>query len=101
MLDIKKLDMVCLLLSCNVAFNIAKETITASLMEALANMYEKSSSMNKIHLMSCLFNLRMIEYASTVERLNYVKRYDNAFIILLLYVDDMLIASSWHADYLE
>lgn len=40
-LDRKVLGVVCLSLSRNVALNIAKEKSTASLIEALANMYEK------------------------------------------------------------
>lgn len=42
----------------------------ASLMEALANMYEKLSAMNMIHLMHHKFNMRMVEGASMTEQLN-------------------------------
>lgn len=39
-------------------------------METLANMYEESPVMNKIHLIHRLFNLRMAEGAFVVEQLN-------------------------------
>ncbi|KHN18051.1 hypothetical protein glysoja_037850, partial [Glycine soja] len=47
-LDRQVLGVIQLTLSCNVAFNIAKETITAGLMEALSSMYEMPSASNKV-----------------------------------------------------
>lgn len=59
MLDRKILGVVRLSLSHNIAFNIAKETPTASLMEALVNMYGKPYAMNKVYVMYHIFKLRM------------------------------------------
>ena len=70
LLDRQALGVIRLTLSRNVAFNIVKETTTASLMAALTNMYEKPSASNKVHLMRRLFNLRMTEGASTAQHLN-------------------------------
>ncbi|KAL5544676.1 hypothetical protein UlMin_008460 [Ulmus minor] len=64
LLDRQALGVVRLTLSRNVAFNIANEKTTASLMAALSNMYEKPSASNKVHLMRRLFNLKMEEGAS-------------------------------------
>ncbi|KAE8692217.1 Receptor-like serine/threonine-protein kinase SD1-8 [Hibiscus syriacus] len=64
------LGVIRLTLSRNVAFNIAKEKITAGLMTALSSMYEKPSASNKVHLMRRLFNLRMTEGASVAQHLN-------------------------------
>lgn len=59
LLDRKALGFIQLMLSRNVAFNIAKEKTTTDLMKALSSMHEKSSASNKVHLMRRLFNLRM------------------------------------------
>ena len=59
LLNRQALGMIRLTLACNVAFNIAKEKTTASLMKALSNMYEKPSASNKVYLMHRLFNLRI------------------------------------------
>ncbi|KAL6541995.1 hypothetical protein OROGR_011481 [Orobanche gracilis] len=69
-LDRKALGVIQLMLSRNVAFNIAKEKTTADIMKALESMYEKPSATNKVHLMRRLFNLRMAEGASTAQHLN-------------------------------
>jgi len=58
-LEIQALEVIWLMLSHNVAFNITKEKTTTSLMETLSNMYKKSSTSNKVHLMKWLFNLQM------------------------------------------
>ena len=54
----------------NVAFSIAKETTTASLMKTLSNMYEKPLASNKVHLMRRLFSLRMSEGGMVAQHLN-------------------------------
>ncbi|MCI04652.1 retrovirus-related pol polyprotein from transposon TNT 1-94, partial [Trifolium medium] len=51
------LGVIRLSLSRNIAFNIAKEKTTASLMAALTSMYEKPSASNKVHLMRQLILL--------------------------------------------
>ena len=68
--DRKALGMIRLTLSRNVTFNIIKEKTTSDLMKALSNMYEKSSAMNKVHLMRRLFNLQMSEGGSVVDHIN-------------------------------
>ena len=70
LLDRQALGIIRLTLSRNVTFNIAKEKATSSLMDALANMYEKLSASNKVYLMRRLFNLKMSEGASVAEHLN-------------------------------
>ncbi|KAK2378762.1 putative mitochondrial protein [Trifolium repens] len=70
LLDRQALGVIRLSLSRNVAFNIAKEKTTASLMAALTSMYEKPSASNKVHLMRRLFTLRMAEGASAAQHLN-------------------------------
>ena len=62
--------MVHLTLARNVAFNIVKEKTTADSMKVLSNMYEKLSASNKVHLMCCLFNLKMAEGASVRDHIN-------------------------------
>jgi len=70
LLDRQALEVIHLMLSCNVAFNIVKEITTSGLIEALSRMYEKPSTSNKVHLIRWLFNLRMIENASATQYLN-------------------------------
>ena len=59
--DRQTLGLIRLTLSRNVAFNIVKENTTFELLNALSNMYEKPSAMNKEYLMHRLFNLQMCE----------------------------------------
>ena len=40
------------------------------LMETLVKLYEKPSALDKIFLMKCLFNMKMIEGVSVVDHLN-------------------------------
>ncbi|KAG8644581.1 hypothetical protein MANES_11G144550v8, partial [Manihot esculenta] len=49
--DRKTLGLIRLTLTRNIAFNIVKETTTAGLLVALANMYEKSLAINKLDSM--------------------------------------------------
>jgi len=58
------------MLSCNVAFNIVKETTTTNLMATLSRMYEKPLASNKVHLITRLFNFQMREGASATQHLN-------------------------------
>ena len=53
-----------------VAFDISKETSTKDLIMALAKVYEKPSASNKVFLMKCLFNMKILEGGSIVDHLN-------------------------------
>ncbi|KHM99420.1 Retrovirus-related Pol polyprotein from transposon TNT 1-94, partial [Glycine soja] len=61
LLDRQALGVIKLTLANNVAFNIVNEKTTAGLMKALSDMYEKSSTANKVYLMHQLFSLKMGE----------------------------------------
>ena len=52
------------------AFNILKEKTTKGLMDALAKLYEKPLTSNKVFLMKRLFNMKMSEGGSVVDPLN-------------------------------
>ena len=52
------------------AFNIAKAKTTEDLMKTLATLYEKPSASNKVFLMKCLFNMKMVEGGSITDHLN-------------------------------
>ena len=69
-LDRKALGTVRLCLAASVAFNISKETTTEGLMQTLAKLYEKPSASNKVFLMKCLFNMKMLEGGYVVDHLN-------------------------------
>ena len=58
-LDRKALGTIWLSLAASVAFNISKEKTTKGLMDALAKLYEKPSTLNKVFLMKRLFNMKM------------------------------------------
>jgi hypothetical protein len=58
-LDRKALGTIRLSLAASVAFNISKEKTTKELMDALAKLYEKPSTSNKVFLMKRLFNMNM------------------------------------------
>lgn len=57
LLDRQVLGVIQLMLSCNIAFNIAKKNTTTVLMVTLSDMYKKPFASNKVHLMRQLFNL--------------------------------------------
>jgi hypothetical protein len=58
-LDRKALGTIWLSLAASVAFNISKEKTMKDLMDALAKLYEKPSTSNKVFLMKRLFNMKM------------------------------------------
>jgi hypothetical protein len=51
--------MIRLSMATSVAFNILKEKTTNEMMDALAKLYEKPSTSNKVFLMKRLFNMKM------------------------------------------
>jgi hypothetical protein len=54
----------------SVTFNITKTKKIEALMTTLAKLYEKPSALNKVFLMKCLFNLKMIEGGFVTNHLN-------------------------------
>ena len=70
LLNKQALEVIRLMLSCNVAFNIVKKKTMAGLMTVLFDMYKKSSASNKVHFIRLLFNLPMTEGASVVAHIN-------------------------------
>ncbi|PKI52712.1 hypothetical protein CRG98_026893 [Punica granatum] len=60
-LDRKAMSVIRLSLSRSMAFHTAKEKTTKGILQVLADMYEKPSAVNKVHLMRRLFNLKMSE----------------------------------------
>ena len=52
------------------AINIIKEKTTSDLLKALSNMYEKTSTMNKVYLMQRLFNQQIFEGEFVVDHIN-------------------------------
>lgn len=69
-LDRKALETIWLFFAPFVAFNITKATMTKDSMVALAKLYEKPSTSNKVFLMKHLFNLKIIEGGSMKDHLN-------------------------------
>jgi hypothetical protein len=69
-LDRKALGTIELSLAASMTFNILKEKTTKKLMDALANLYEKSLVSNKVFLMMILFNMKMSEGGSVANHLN-------------------------------
>jgi len=73
-LDQKAMFVIRLSLTKNVAFNILKEKTTKCIMEALSNMYEKSSVANKVLLIRELVKTRMKEDSSVIEHTNKMNK---------------------------
>ncbi|PKI35496.1 hypothetical protein CRG98_044119 [Punica granatum] len=69
-LDRKAMSVIRLSLSRNVAFHTAKEKTAKGILQVLADMYEKPSAANKVHLMQGLFNLKMSKSTVVAEHLN-------------------------------
>ena len=70
LLDRKALGSIQLCLSPLVTFNITKAKTTKYLMKTLATLYEKPSASNKVFLMKCLFNMKMVEGGYVADHLN-------------------------------
>jgi hypothetical protein len=68
--DRKALGTIRLSLEASVSFNISKEKTTKEMMDALAKLYEKPSTYNKVFLMKRLFNMKMSEGGSVADHLN-------------------------------
>ncbi|VFQ68935.1 unnamed protein product [Cuscuta campestris] len=64
------MSVICLSLTKNVAFNILKEKTAKGIMDALSNMYEKPSAVNKVFLIRELVNTRMKNGTSVTEHIN-------------------------------
>jgi len=58
------------MLAMSIAFNISEEMTTNGLMFALTKPYEKPLFSNKVFLMKCLFNMKMLEGGYVVDDLN-------------------------------
>jgi len=105
LLDRKALAVIRLSLSRSIAHNVVKEKTTVGLMAALSNMYEKSSTNNKMHLMKKLFNLKMSEEASVAQHLNEFNTIMNQLSSVKIDFDDEIRAlivlaslpNSWEA----
>ena len=69
-LNRKDLGTIRLSLAASVAFNILKEKTTKGLMDALAKLYEKPLTSNKVFLMKRLFNMNMSEGGLVADHLN-------------------------------
>ncbi|KAL2231694.1 UNVERIFIED_CONTAM: Retrovirus-related Pol polyprotein from transposon TNT 1-94 [Sesamum indicum] len=66
----KAMSAIILSLSQNVAYHVKGAKSTKEVLQTLANMYEKSSIMNKVILMKKLFRLQMEERKSVADHLN-------------------------------
>ena len=67
-LDRRALGLVRNIISMDVASHVANETTTFGLIKRLSDLYEKPSSSNKIHLLRRLFQLKMAEGVSVIDR---------------------------------
>lgn len=70
LLDRNTLGVVILSLAKNVAYNIVHLKTTHKLIKELSNMYEKPSTVNKVHLIRQLVNMNMKECGSVTNHVN-------------------------------
>jgi hypothetical protein len=87
-LNIKALGMIQLILAVSVAFNISKENTTKESMDAMAKLYEKPSTFNKVFLMKILFNMKMLVGGSIVDHLNEFNTVTNQLSFVKMDFDD-------------
>ena len=78
-LDRNTLEYIQFFLVLFVKFNISKEKMTIELMETLAKLYKKPSTLNKVFLMKHLFNMKMGEVGSIENHLNEFNTVTNQF----------------------
>jgi hypothetical protein len=100
-LDRKALGTIRLSLATSVAFNISKEKTTKGLMDALAKLYEKPSTPNKVFLMKRLFNIKMLEGGSIADHLNDFNTVTNQLISVKVDFDDEVRALLILCSFLE
>jgi hypothetical protein len=86
--DRKALGTIRLSLVALVAFNISKEKTTKALMDALAKLYEKPSTSNKVFLMKRLFNMKMSKGGSVADHLNNFNTVTNQLSSIKVDFDD-------------
>ena len=79
-------------LSKNMTHNVAKVKTIVGMMQALTDMYEKTSTNYKVYLMKKLFNLRMFESGSVVEHLNSFNTVVNQLVSVGIRFDDKIYA---------
>jgi hypothetical protein len=70
------------------AFNISKEKIMKELMDALAKLYEKTSTSNKVFLMEIFFNINMSEGGSVADHSNEFNIVTNQLSYVKVDIDD-------------
>ncbi|CAH9050611.1 unnamed protein product [Cuscuta epithymum] len=70
LLDRKAMSVVRLSLSRNIALHTVKAKTTKEMLQILSDMYEIPSTVNKVHLMSRHFNLKMSEGTGVVDHLS-------------------------------
>jgi hypothetical protein len=87
-LDKKALRMIWLILAASVAFNILKEKKMKELMEALAKLYKKPSTSNKVFLMKRLFNMKISEGGFVADHLNEFNSVTNQLSYVKVDFDD-------------
>jgi hypothetical protein len=80
--------MIRLSLAASVALNISKERTTKVLMDALAKLYEKPSTSNKVFLMKRLFNMNMSEGGYFADHLNEFNAVTNELSSVKVDFDD-------------
>jgi hypothetical protein len=87
-LDKKALGTIRLSLTVSVTFNISKEKTTKGLMDALAKLYEKPLTSNKVFLMKRLFNMKMSEGGFVADHLNDFNTVTNQLSYVKVDFDD-------------
>jgi hypothetical protein len=87
-LDRKALGTIQLSLEASVDFNISKEKTMKEMMDALAKLYEKPSTSNKVFLMKILFNMKMSEGGSIADHLNEFNTVTNQLSSVKVDFDD-------------
>jgi glucose-6-phosphate isomerase len=75
-------------LATSMAFNISKENTMKELMDALAKLYEKTSTSNKVFLMKRLLNMNISEGGSVVDHLNEFNTITNQLSSIKVDFDD-------------
>jgi benzoyl-CoA reductase/2-hydroxyglutaryl-CoA dehydratase subunit BcrC/BadD/HgdB len=87
-LERKALGTIRLSLAASMDFNISKENTTKELMDALAKLYEKPSTSNKVFIMKILFNMKMSKGGYVVDHLNEFDMVNNQLSYVKVDFDD-------------
>ena len=87
-ININALGTIQLFLEMSIDFNISNENTMTNMMQALAKLYKKPSTSNKVFLMKHFFNMKMLKGGSIIDHLIDFKMFTDQLSFVGVNFDD-------------